>query len=256
MQGTAESIAARPSDLLRVEDLGSLRITLGGKPLEAEGPSSGRARELLLLLLAHPEGMSREEAGLELWPDATTEQVKNSFHVTLHRLRKLLGTPDSILNEDGRYHVSRELGPDVVSREFEKRTTAALRGNDVEALEAALSLYAGDYLGGEPVSEWADPIRTRLRLLYVRGRFALGQALEAKGLLACAADSYAEIIARDGFHEAAYRRLMVSRARLGFRSEALHLYRELEDKLRSELDSTPEGETRALFRRLQANEAV
>jgi DNA-binding SARP family transcriptional activator len=106
------------------------------------------------------------------------------------------------------------------------------------------------------VSEWADPIRTRLRLLYVRGRFALGQALEAKGRLACAADSYAEIVARDGFHEAAYRRLMVSRAWPGFRNEALQLYQELETRLRKELDSTPEGETRALFRRLQEDEVV
>ena len=257
LQDAAESIDALPSEIiLRVQDLGPLRITQGGKPLETEGPSSGRARELLLLLLAHPAGMTREEAGVQLWPDATAEQVRNSFHVTLHRLRRILGKQESVVNADGRYRISGELPHDVVSREFEKRTTAALRSGEIEALESALSLYAGDYLAGEQVSEWADPIRTRLRLLYVRGRFALGQALEARGNLSCAADSYAAVVERDEFHEAAWRRLMVSRARLGFRSEALHLYRELEDKLRQELDSAPEGETRALYRRLQADEAV
>ena len=60
-----------------------------------------RPRELLLFLLLHPEGASKEQVGVALWPDASASQLRNSFHVTLHRLRKVLGDP-SLVQLSGR----------------------------------------------------------------------------------------------------------------------------------------------------------
>ncbi len=49
---------------------------------------------------------------------------------------------------------------------------------------------------------------------------------------------------------------MICRARLGARSESLLLYRQLEQRLRDDLQAAPERETSALYQRLRQNEAV
>lgn len=238
------------AETLLVNDLGPLQITLGGKPLASEGRASNRARELLVFLLAHPPGPTKEEVGVAFWPDATTEQVKNSFHVTLHRLRKLLGGSETVIADGARYVVA--IPHAAQSQRFESAIAAALRApNDVAALEAALALYQGDFLQGEDAGEWCLPPRARLRQLHIRGLFALGQAHEARGRFVDAAETYTRVLARDPFHEAAARQLMICRARLGARSESLLVYRELEQRLRDDLQATPEPETVAVYQKLR-----
>jgi DNA-binding SARP family transcriptional activator len=134
--------------------------------------------------------------------------------------------------------------------------TSALRGGDAVALEAALALYQGDFLQGEDAGEWCLPIRARLRQLHVRGLVALGRAHESRGRYTDAAEAYARVLTRDPFHEGAARQLMICRARLGARSDSLLVYRELEQRLREDLQTAPEPETDSLYRRLRANEAV
>jgi len=240
------------ASLLRISDLGPLQITLDGKPLATDARAANRVRELLVFLLAHPKGPTKEEVGVAFWPDATGEQVKNAFHVTLHRLRKLLGRSDAVVVDGARYVVAI---PHVVdSRRFEDEVTAALRQNDVARLERALALYTGDFLQGEDAGEWCLPIRAQLRQLHLRGLFALGQAHESRGRFTDAAETYARVIARDPFHEPAARQLMICRARLGDRSESLLVYRQLEQRLRDDLQAAPEPETATLYRRLLQNE--
>ena len=246
--------AATRVDELHVRDLGPLQITHGGKPLASEGRASQRARELLVFLLAHPPGPTKEEVGVAFWPDASTEQVKNSFHVTLHRLRKLLGGPETVVADGARYVVAIPHVADSVR--FEATLTAALRKNDAAAIDAALALYGGDFLQGEDAGEWCLPIRARLRQLHVRGLFALGQAQEARGRFTDAAETYTRVLGRDPFHEPAARQLMICRARLGARSESLLVYRQLEQRLRDDLQAAPEPETATLYQRLRQNEAV
>ena len=239
---------------LTIHDLGPLNVTINGQPLATDGRASQRARELLVFLLAHPPGPTKEEVGVAFWPDATTEQVKNSFHVTLHRLRKLLGGSESVVADGARYGISIPHAAD--SRRFEAEMTAALRRNDVDAIESALALYHGDFLQGEDAGEWCLPIRSRLRQLYIRGLFALGQAHESRGRYTDAAETYGRVLAREPFHEPAARQLMICRARLGDRSASLLVYRQLEQRLREDLQAAPEPETSVLYRRLTQNESV
>ncbi len=244
---------------LHVRDLGALQISLDGEALRMEARASGRARELLLFLLSNPGGCSKEEVGVAFWPDASTDAVKNSFHVTLHRLRKMLGQPGAVCVEGGRYRIGIPHSSDSVR--FEKEIRVALRQSTSGAetlgpLEAALSLYGGDFLHGEDVGDWCLAIRSRLRQLYFRGLFAMGQGLEASGRYSEAADSYTRLLAREPLHEAACRQLMICHARMGARSQSMTIYRKLEQRLQEDLDTTPESETASLYRRLQQNEAI
>ena len=247
---------------LRVLALGPLQVFVGGRLVESTAWGSARPRELLVYLLMHPEGRTKEQAGLAFWPDASTAQLRNSFHVTLHRLRKALGNPDWVSLANERYRVE----PDVIEEfdvvAFERGVAAARRAlkrqqeGAATELETALARFRGDLLDGEPVGDWHLEHRDRLQRLYVDSLMELGNRLVAEDRHARAADAYRRVLARDELHEEALLALMRCHAGLGERSQALRVYRRFADRLQQELEATPSGETVRLFERLQQGAGV
>jgi predicted ATPase len=109
-------------------------LTLGGFELEGETVEEGtwsyaRPRELLLVLLLNPRGVTRQEIGDAIWPDATSAQVKNSYHVTLHHLRRKLGDPSWIVLSGERYRLARERGIEWDAERFEEGIRPLLRSS-------------------------------------------------------------------------------------------------------------------------------
>ena len=81
----------RSAPVLRVLALGPLQVFAGDRAIDSAAWGSARPRELLVYLMMHPDGRTKEQVGLAFWPEASAAQLRNSFHVTLHRLRKALG---------------------------------------------------------------------------------------------------------------------------------------------------------------------
>jgi len=241
---------------LRVRALGPLQIFLGDRPLEGDAFGSSKPRELLLLLLHNRDGCTREQVGLAFWPDASAAQVKNNFHVTLHRLRKAIEHAEWIVIAGDRYRIDPDLGVDFDAQRFEAELTAALQDRTHDALEriaATLDLYRGDFLEGEIVGDWHLEIRDRLRQLYTAGLHAHGELLLAAERFSDAATVFRAIRARDPLHEEACRQLMVCHAQLGERVQALRLYESLSALLADELNTRPGEATTRLYRELQAS---
>ena len=263
---TAEHRVVQPDDMvetdgarprLRVNALGPLQVFVGDQPVDPSAWGSARPRELLVYLLMHPEGRTKEQAGLTFWPDASTAQLRNNFHVTLHRLRKALGSADVVTLVNDRYRVDPAWVEEFDALAFERDVTAARRGLKRQAegagaeLEQALARYRGDFLDGEPVGDWHVEHRERLQRIYVDALMELAAHYEREERYTKAADVYRRVLARDELHEEALRALMRCLAEAGDRSQALRAYRRFVDRLRTELDAEPEEETTRLLARLQ-----
>jgi len=243
---------------LGVRTLGPLGIQVNGAPLDRDAWSSVRSRELLLFLLCHPEGRTREQVGVAFWPEASPEQVRNNFHVTLHRLRKTLGGSQWVTLVDERYGLSPDVQVDFDARRFERDVAAGLcqlrRGGDAGALEAALALYQGDFLEHENAGDWHQELRDRLRLRYLEALTALAESRQKQERWADAAEVWRQVVARDELDERAHRGLMTCYARLGERSQIQQLYQRLERALKRELEAEPNAETTQLYRSLLARQ--
>jgi DNA-binding SARP family transcriptional activator len=245
---------------LRVAALGPLEILVDGVAIDIESFGSRKARELLLLLLCCADGCTREQVGLAFWPDASAAEVKNRFHVTLHRLRKALGHPEWIASSEERYRIAPEVRVDFDAARFETEVVAALRAMRTgtcapERLGAALALYRGDFLEHEGVGDWHLEVRDRLRRLCVDGHLAQGELLMRADRFTDAAAVYRSLLVHDALHEQGCRRLMECYARTGQRTEALRHYERFALLLRDELDAEPDAETTALYERLQQGAA-
>jgi predicted ATPase/DNA-binding SARP family transcriptional activator len=241
---------------LRVLALGPLQVFRRGKPLEPGDWGSAKPRELLLYLLCHPDGVTREQVGLALWPESSSERVSNSFHVTLHRLRKAVGESAWITKVHERYVVSPDVRCAFDAAIFERDVESALvdlrAGRDaLDRLRVALTWYRGPFLEDEVVGDWHLETRDRLGRVHQEGALALAEALFEAKQYAEAADAYRRVIAADELHEPAYRQLMLSLVEYGDRSQALRLYQRLESLLEKELGTQPERQTTAIYERIK-----
>lgn len=242
---------------LRVRALGPLQVFVGDRLIDASQWGSARPRELLIYLLLHPEGRTKEQVGVAFWPDASTAQLRNSFHVTLHRLRKALGGAEWVTLTGERYRIDPSLVDEFDAADFAGDVTAARRAltrqepDAAEQLESALARYRGDLLDGEPVGDWHLEERDRLQRLYVDALMALGAHHARNERHARAAETYRRVLARDELHEDAVVAAMRALADAGERAQALRTYQRFAERMRVELDAAPGGAATRLFERLR-----
>jgi predicted ATPase/DNA-binding SARP family transcriptional activator len=259
---SAQSVAeATTRPTLRVRALGPLQVLVGDRAIDSAAWGSARPRELLVYLMMHPEGRTKEQVGLAFWPEASTAQLRNSFHVTLHRLRKALGGNEWITLVNDRYQVDASMVAEFDVAEFERDLAAARRmikrreDGAAVALERALDRFRGDLLDGEPAGDWHIEHRDRLQRMYVDALMELGARLMSEERYAKAADEFRRVLTRDDVHEDAVRALMECHVRLGERAPAMRVYQRFAERLAKELDAEPDDETTELFERIKTGGA-
>jgi predicted ATPase/DNA-binding SARP family transcriptional activator len=251
-------VAPAATLMLRVLALGPLQVFVGDEAIDTTVWGSARPRELLVYLLMHPDGRTKEQVGLAFWPEASTAQLRNSFHVTLHRLRKALRNPDWITLTNDRYRVDPAVIAEFDVAEFEREVVVARRAlkrreeGAAAALERTVARFRGDFLDGEPAGDWHLEHRDRQQRLFVDSLMELGERHAEEGRNAKAADAYRRVLARDDLNEDATRALMRCYAKAGERAQALRLYQRFAERLRKELDAEPEEETQELLEEIKA----
>jgi predicted ATPase/DNA-binding SARP family transcriptional activator len=244
---------------LRVRALGALEIVRGQELLSAEHWSYAKPRELLLYLLCRRGGATKDEIGQAIWPDATPSQVRNNLHVTLHYLRKALGSPDWVVFAEERYRIGPNRSAELDLDRFEAEATAVLADPDGAGearLRDALALYGGDFLESEGFGGWHLEWRDRALARYVELLSILAQRCFDRQDLAEAKRLYQQLVLREALREDLHRRLMQCLARTGERVQALRHGERLIELLREEVAAEPERETADLCERLRRAEPV
>jgi predicted ATPase/DNA-binding SARP family transcriptional activator len=262
-----EPIATPLRAPLDVRALGALQLFRDGTPLPSDAWRYARPRELLLFLLSHAQGRTRDQIGIVFWPDASSTQVKNNFHVMLHHVRKTIGRADLVVFDDERYRMAWELGIRFDARTFEEelpprlRALRAARSNSdvaraIDAVRETLGWYRGDFLCDERVGDWHLEIRDRLRRFFGEAQLYVGQRCAEVSQFDQAADAFRAAIRVDELHEESHRQLMRVLVRAGNRSEAVRQYERLTRTLRTELEAAPERETTLLHERIRKGEPL
>jgi DNA-binding SARP family transcriptional activator len=231
--GTAASAPARSP--LSVRALGALVIERDGETVE----ESARSRELLLYLLCHPSGRTKEQIGAALWPDSDASRLRNNFHVTLHRLRKSLGAAEWIVVDGDTYALDRSRGVEFDAETFEREANAAIAKRNIERLARATDLYRGDFFDNARDSEWHLPTRTRLRDLYARTLDTLGRAHTTAGNHPAAAQAYQRLVDLDDLDEDATHHLIAALEQQGDPAAAKRAHRRLSAALKRDLNEEP-----------------
>lgn len=203
----------------------SIRL-LGEFELRREGALvplvSARAQSLLAYLLLHRTSpQPREQLAFLLWPDLAESQARTNLRHLLHQLKCALpdvGTFLEVTPQALRWRSEAPFWCDVAAFEA-ALARAELDTNDLEALEEAARVYAGDLLEG-CYDEWLMGARERLKACYLGVLERLAFRLEADGEQARAIPYAERLLRYNPLHEETYRCLMRLYAARGNRARA------------------------------------
>ena len=245
---------------LELSFLGPPHLARGGDPVTVD---TRKAVALLALLALSEAPRTREQLTILLWPEHDRAHARAALRRTLSTLKKAVG--DGVLSIDrevlaideqadlwldtaafqAAWHACGEHQPDGSSC--------------LEALEAAVALYRGDFLAGFTLrdsaafDDWqweqADVLRRELARYLER----LVEGHQHRGNLTGAIEHARRWLELDPLHEAAQRTLMRLLAWAGQRSEALRHYRTCVRILELELGVPPLEETTELYRAIKEN---
>jgi non-specific serine/threonine protein kinase len=267
-EAPATSAVAAPKPDLQIYALGATRVIAGDRTLTSADWTYTKSKEMLFYLLIQPP-VTKEQIGLDLWPDASEHQLRNIFHRAVHYLRQALGRPDWIVFAGGLYTFNRELPywcdvpvfDDHVKQahaigRLEAMPSSTHRARAIDHLTAAVQLWRGDFLEDLDAGEWAIFKREELRRNYIQALIDLGALHFAEAQYDRAAAVYRRLLALDTYLELAHRELMRCFVRQGEVGHALQHYQHLRDTLRRELQAEPSPETVMLYERLKRGEQV
>ena len=160
---------------VRIHTLGRFGVSVGDNPLGFQRKRPGKPIQLLQAMIA----LGGREVGIGtledlLWPDSEGDGAGNAFHVTLLRLRRMLGDAALTLSDhrvslNDRYCLVDASALERLVTRFETEQVAE-DGRCAEArrlAEQALVLYQGPFLAGMDAS-WAAAMRVRLRSRFLR----------------------------------------------------------------------------------------
>ncbi len=255
--------APSASTVLRILGFGETQVYRGQTLIGPQEWGTTKAKELLYYLLSYPH-RRKEQIGTAFWPEMSASRLRSAFHVTVYRLRRALGVPDSILFEEDRYYFNQRLDYWYDVQEFERLLTRAehVQERDADEYESlltqAVALYRGDFLEDLLVSgeAWHVARTEELRKKYLQSLYTLAGLATRRGEHELALDYFQRITRRDTYQEAAHRGIMETLARLGDRNAALRHYRELVSFLQDELGVSPMHETRELYDRILSEGAA
>src|SRR5258707_2750078 len=242
------------------DDNAQIRVlAFGPGTVEFEGKLvsewEGHLPRLLLFFALDRPIVTRSEICQAFWPELSTDQAVNVFHVTKRRLHKALesGGLDILVHEDGSYRINPALNIHYDIAEFVSALVdarAATTDNRVALWQHVIDLYPRPFLQGH-TEPWIVRRRQEYQAGYLEGlaematiRLDEGRPEQALGLLQLA-------IKENNRRQDIHRRIMSLFSDLGRRSEAASHYQRLQETLQDH-DIPLEAETQALYKQLMS----
>lgn len=249
---------------MSVHMLGPFRMEVQETALDL--PSSRRVSLLQYFVINHTQSTPREVLMDIFWPDVSPEGARNNLNVAISGIRRafrtLTDTP-ILLYKNNAYGLvpGMQLWMDV--EEFQQLIDSGRRleaqGSlkaSINAYEAAISLYQGDFLEETPYESWTTLPRERLRLAYLVTLDHLSQIYYRQENYALCIALSQRILLRDRCREDAHCMLMRCFSRQGQDHLAIRQYQACADALRMELDVTPTPETIRLYEQIRQHKHV
>lgn len=229
-----------------------------------------RVRSLLSCLMSsNARKLGREQLLETIWPDLDIETASHRLDRSVYNLRQIfeptrskLATSSLLLTEREVLVLASHPLVWIDADAFEHLVTQAQAAIDVansaeaeRLLEAAATLYGGDYLPEEQGLEWVLSRREKLQRNWIGLLLDLADLRISHNALSKAIDPLDRLLSIDPTNEAAVQRLMRVLTQLGRRGEALRAYKRLASTLQQEYHIAPLPATRSIYEAVRQDSA-
>ncbi len=237
---------------LVIRGFGRMQVKVGSKSITSRDWKTQAVRDLFFFILAHPEGVTKEEIGEAFWPDADRDTIKLRFKNTIYRLRKALGS-DSISYDEEYYRFNRSLDYEYDVDIFQTELANAKKSTEIEDqiahYRAALTSYHGGFLP-KIDQEWVIIAREKYHQAFMNAAIELSNLYMKTGNYSQAVALANRALEEDNYNEAVYRSAMLAYSALDDRPAVVRQFERCRTILKKDLDIEPSPQTIKLFNSL------
>lgn len=235
-----------------IRALGRMQVKVANQLITSSDWQTQAARDLFFLLLAHPEGMTKEEIGYNFWPDASPEDVKFRIKNTIYRLRHAVGKEVILLDQEN-YRFNDAVDYEYDVELFLKENALAQQVQEavkkLSHYREAIQLYKGAYLP-EIDETWVHSPRECLQQIYLNILLQVAEIYISMSNLNLALDYVQRAIHEDSCLEVAYRMSFKIYAAMGNRAAMVRQYQRCVEVLQREINAEPSSQTQELYQAL------
>jgi HD-GYP domain-containing protein (c-di-GMP phosphodiesterase class II)/DNA-binding SARP family transcriptional activator len=237
---------------IKIQAFGQERVWFKNRLVTSKDWQVNAAQDLFFLLLAHPEGLTKEQVGLYMWRDASPEDLNVRFKNTLYRLRKALGNQSILLGNYG-YRFNKMLDyyydVEIFTAQIEKADQTEDVLEKVSHLNMAIREYQGNYLPNFD-NLWVIADRESYRQSYLKAVMQLAQYHYEEQELQAALRYCQQALIEDPMLEEVHRLAMKIHAMSGNRAEVIRQYNLCKRVLVDNYGITPSEKTHELYQSL------
>ncbi len=251
LRENSQAIAILPPSL-NIRSLGKMQVRISNHLITNSVWQTQAAKDLFFTILAHPEGMTKEEISVLFWPEANHNEAKFRFKNTIYRLRRAVGK-DSILLEQDFYRFNNKLDYEYDIEIFLKNIASAAREQTTKEkviyLKKAIQIYGGKYLP-EIEENWAYSLRETLHQNYISAILQLAEIYLDLAEYDKALETCHRAIEEDNLLEDSYRLAFKIYAATGNKAGLVRQYNACVENLEREISAVPSKQTEMLFHNL------
>jgi DNA-binding SARP family transcriptional activator len=237
--------------VLEVRALGPGRVLINGRLIEHW---DGVLPRTLFFYFVDRGMTTRDEIFQTFWPNLTTREATNVFHVTKRKISEILGT-DLTVYWSGFYRISPELELhyDVIKfAEAVQNAAVASEDDAIVMLQNAVALYNGPFLSTMK-QDWVAIRRSELASNYAEALAGLARIHQNRHTQLNALGYFLRAAATSPMREDLARAIMELYQDLGRPQEALATYDRLAAELRASLKVEPAPQTVELAETIRAS---
>ncbi len=237
---------------LNIRSFGRMEVQLNKKIITSSDWQTQTARDMFFLLLAKPEGMTKEEISLIFWPDGSNEEIKFRFKNTVYRLRRALGKNTVVLEQDI-YRFNNSLDYEYDVELFLKECVLANQAKDpmqkLTHFREAIKNYRGNYLA-EIDDTWVLAAREYLCQNYRNILMQVSKIYLDLANYELAQEYCQRLLNEDNLLEDAHRLALRIYAARGNRAGLVRQYQLCVEVFEREINAQPSLQTQQLYQEL------
>ena len=235
-----------------IRTFGSIEVIVNNSALKIADWKTQTSRDLFLLFLAYPEGLTKEEVGVIFWPDASTSELKLRFKNAIYRMRHAIGS-DVVNFQDNYYLFNRMVDYEYDVQNFiaaiKKASVKKNVNQKIEVYKIAVSLYKGTYLPRLDKT-WVVADREKYLKMYIKAAEELALLYMNNKEFETSLETSQSALEFDPYYEPLHRMCMKVYAALGNKSAILHQFNKCRTILLKEIGTEPSDQTIALYESL------
>jgi len=169
------------NDLPRLEAqlFGTFVLHRDGRLMGTAARKVGRSRELLALLVLHPNGLADDEIADLMFPGMAPEGSKHNLQMAAYSLRHELGGKATVRYSAGKYQLNPQIELVADIHAFDAalgRARGATGDSLVQALSKGVDVYRHPLLG-DVGWNWVEPVRLEYQSRYISAALQLADVL-------------------------------------------------------------------------------